>query len=234
MAFNSILIVVGLLGGIIVAQDASDGVVFKPSRKDSTLDAFGNSSLSFSRLFSAQDYLGGRLFARDQTCEYPVPCEGNEWCCPAGSNCVSANNDTHQDVAYSSTCSARLSSTAAPTVLNAEKTTSAVLTRPRHAEVRFALKLALCVAVIMFVPGAQPVMSGEGKIVARSLTQVARMLMDYIDYDDIYTDIYNIYDFCFHVDCYTGVYKHQDFYFDIDVYTDIYKDPAFYYHFGGY
>lgn len=83
--------VVGLLGGIVVAQTPSDALIFKPSSKGSTLDAFGNSSLSLSRIFSARDPLSG-LFARDETCEYPVPCDGDEWCCPAGSQCVSTCN----------------------------------------------------------------------------------------------------------------------------------------------
>lgn len=94
MDFRLFTIVVGLLGVTAVSQSLSDGVLFKPSRNGSTLDAFGNASISISRLFSTQDHLGSLFSRQEQTCEYPVPCDGDEWCCPAGSNCVSTCNMT--------------------------------------------------------------------------------------------------------------------------------------------
>lgn len=87
MPFIFILVVVGLQSGIVVAQTPADGVIFKPQRKSSTLDPFGNSSLSLwpERLFSTREHRDG-LFERGPICVYN---DGWELYCSADHYCVS-------------------------------------------------------------------------------------------------------------------------------------------------
>ena len=71
-------------------RHVNDTDLFKPNAKDPAADLFLNSSVQLSALFSRSDQRGA-LFSRQEECAYPVPCDGNIWCCPAGSKCVSSS-----------------------------------------------------------------------------------------------------------------------------------------------
>jgi hypothetical protein len=67
-----------------------DTDLFKASPKGPAADQSTNSNFTFSLPgLSARSNVFGSLYNRqEETCEYPVPCDGNTWCCPEGSQCV--------------------------------------------------------------------------------------------------------------------------------------------------
>jgi hypothetical protein len=77
-----------VVGSKATPNENSD--LFKAALKGPAADQSTNSNLTFSLPgLTARSNIFGSLYNRqEETCEYPVPCDGNTWCCPEGSQCV--------------------------------------------------------------------------------------------------------------------------------------------------
>lgn len=93
MPISKLILLLGLgsiNGQLATATNAFDYVaVFQPVERDDAGFDFSAAFASGNKIAAADDTTPRILFWRQQMCKYPVICPDGQWCCPAGSHCVS-------------------------------------------------------------------------------------------------------------------------------------------------